>query len=55
MVAPAAQIHAETYREAKLALLSLQARLRMECTDASLRKVEDALARFQSDRKTNTD
>jgi hypothetical protein len=46
MVAPALAIHADICREAKLALLSMQARQQIERTDASMRKVEQALARF---------
>ena len=46
MVAPAPAIHAEANREARLVLLRLQARERIKRTDASLRKVVRALARF---------
>jgi hypothetical protein len=46
MVAPALAIHADVYREAKLALLSMRARQQIERTDASMRKVKQALARF---------
>ena len=53
MAAPAPAIHADVYREAKLALLSMQARQQIERTNASVRKVEAALARLQSDRKTD--
>jgi len=55
MIAPNREIHADVYREARLALLSMQARQQIERTDASAREVEVALACLKSDRKTNTD
>jgi hypothetical protein len=46
---------ADIYREARLALLGMQTRQQIERTDASVRKVEAALARLKSDREIKAD
>jgi hypothetical protein len=54
MATPVPAIRTDAYREAKLALLGMQARQQIELTDASMRTVEDALARLDPIREAAT-
>jgi hypothetical protein len=50
-----AEASSEAYMEAKLALIRMQAHQTIERTDASARKVEEALVRFARAAKTGGD